>query len=1338
MTAPEQAGLIAGIAALLIQGGVSIRRASRATTVGLLNLVIAAIVLVLWLSQATAAIVFSPAFSALMVTDVWNTVTLAVTLGCVCLCGGMLWLAARVRQAGAAAVTSTERTVILMASAGAAILTAVESHVLPNGGPFAVHCFDLWWPPFAMWMVLCLSQAIAALFGFHKWVERVFSFCALAAPASLFALGWTELADPFTAAPFTQGCWEVVLYLSYCGVFAGLCSWVVSALLAYWNVNTAGWKMWQRAAIALAGAVLAGLLIVFLPEPSGAVPNYRDNRGPALLALAIVYAIGLLRALLDPAFRQTLLAHWRVLLLLVSSLLLFDLLFTAFLDGIFDLILTGVCYVMVAEYLASGTYKTFQDWVKAIGSLLKGPVDKAGAWIRSLVAKETDGGGKSVIGKGLIAAAWLLAILFLCVVVNERGHAGKTIIEPFGNPDKDDQKLDPGRHLSELLANSIAEIRDEIPEVIPVSERSSGGGHSQSRQLELSGGEDLASAVAGANEFDLFGVKIPLGSVLSVMQRPVRAAFNVEAIGGSLFKQDSADGGTRWTAVASTEHGQSWRVSVDLPKGQETPDTQKSQGNAAKGAGAQANEKGAAAKDGKKPSSVVSQPPEDDSQYDCGQTVDESKQSPLERLALRLAFRIERADAGSGVSSSFRAFQDFDRGVKGWNRYRAKLQPGTALLKNVIACFQSALAADASFAAAYYRLGEALQEKQEYVAAAGAFAKAAAVAPQSNRGNLRRAYSLYSLKSDAFSAMAPDIPTPSTPITQGEAKSLWQRVAMSSRSSESEKRDAYAGLCWLSLDEEAQYRYKLDQEEWNNAAKNGNAAGDFTGRRQQVADVTGRVLARFAAPEHRYNSYLPFFYCTRALAFARSASSGRTDDRRLEANLLNTLGVAVDFRNQRKTLLWFEPVEKKDGVRTKPLLCDDSAIDISALRSPDRLPVLGWSNPVSWRAIPYYREAVNLSPGDAANVCNLASASYYSGGDPTLLREGSQDVFQLIRFAAVLKGDAHDFAWLARRDPEDASDDRSHELAKIEYQLAMMSLETAIASNGASADALNDFADSVYRWSFDANYNDFDGPDLDSVLEAEQDARAASRYAPHAESGDHVALSTTLGEILIVESRFKDAIAKLKPLQGDAEAGPVLGTEWEIAFARANGCAAEQATGAQKQNFAQTFAKSVERLRGAQKEAEFRFYFDVPWSLADQQLKTCMPRKPLASKPLPSVAYGEPRVVQPGPGCSPVEVMAVVSGDTDDRYLHVWMDGREARAKVNEGTIPLLAEDSVTELPEVFYANIVKGGGDTPTPLSPLARIKFTAPAPGEGCADRTPRLMKLSFAAPPAKENTK
>ena len=100
--------------------------------------------------------------------------------------------------------------------------------------------------------------------------------------------------------------------------------------------------------------------------------------------------------------------------------------------------------------------------------------------------------------------------------------------------------------------------------------------------------------------------------------------------------------------------------------------------------------------------------------------------------------------------------------------------------------------------------------------------------------------------------------------------------------------------------------------------------------------------------------------------------------------------------------------------------------------------------------------------------------------------------------------------------------------------------------------------------------------------------------------------------------------------------------------------------------------------------------------------------------------------------------MAVISGDTDDRYLHVWMDGREARAKVNEGTIPLLAEDSVTELPEVFYANIVKGGGDTPTPLSPLARIKFTAPAPGEGCADRTPRLMKLSFAAPPAKENTK
>src|SRR5581483_10077216 len=304
----------------------------------------------------------------------------------------------------------------------------------------------------------------------------------------------------------------------------------------------------------------------------------------------------------------------------------------------------------------SGTYKTIQDWAKTIGAFLAAPLKQLGAWIRRLLAKDAADSGKSTAGKILISAAWLFAFLVLCVVVNERGHAGKTVIQPFGNPDKDDQRLDPGRHLSELLANRIAEIRDEVPEFIAIPEHTSGGGDKpQFRPLALSAGEDLSTAVAGANELDLFGVKIPLGSVLSLLQRPVRAAFNVEAISGSLFTADTKDH-TRWTAVASTERGQSWRVSVEVPKTQEPANSQADDDKGAKGA-AQGSKKEQVVK--KKPPDPGTGSNDDDSRYDCTKSLDDSDQSPLEQLALLLAFRIERADTGSGVSSSFKAFQDF-------------------------------------------------------------------------------------------------------------------------------------------------------------------------------------------------------------------------------------------------------------------------------------------------------------------------------------------------------------------------------------------------------------------------------------------------------------------------------------------------------------------------------------------------------------------------------------------------------------------------------------------------------------------------------------------------------
>jgi hypothetical protein len=912
--------------------------------------------------------------------------------------------------------------------------------------------------------------------------------------------------------------------------------------------------------------------------------------------------------------------YFRALLLCCLAASLFDLIYSSVLGAGIDLLLAFACWFLLAESISQGAVFRIGRWTvhhargafdfcwplfRHARSLImfrrwstRASSPQAG---KEAVAADTppaapappaasaQAASKDSSSWGAAAAIVIrtLAVIALLVACSEALHYKSTVIETFADPDLDskpaaksggdsgapaeakNQRL--GDQLSRLLVEELGKMRADIPELVIVSGQGSGisanprdkgpaaaGGGTN--RLVPSEGNSFASAVAGSNQLDLFGLKIPLGSLALLVQVPVRYIFSVEEITGSLYK-DTTGEDTEWRAVAVSSRGKVWSVrysSNDKPRTDVACDVSAGLPN-----------------------------------------------TPIRVLARDLAFRITAEQPDSGMTQSPEAFASFDRGVYHLREYDHRGRHGD--LHTAIACFKEATSIDQGFADGWYQLAVAYERDHEPVRAATTLGEISNDKAIYVKSLLRRA-DLLANAQDFYEVPPPVVPPRSDRLSGSqEAQRIWYRVAEEEpKATALERRQAYAGICQSLLSQEAR---DLGNIYYEATRRKTLAANGAASRGAQLVQVAGEALGQVRPT----NFYLPYYFCKRAEAlYASTPDSGRADSdaREMEESVLNLLGGSVALHNQRTLQQkrpapvawtarpfsrfvqmfagspreWKNPADDamaNPGESTHPgatrsggladpsitdIVCDDQEIDVSWLRA-DRIGFLAWNSPIQRLALPYYAAAGRLAPDHTMIACNYASTAFDAIGDPEPLRSLRQNLERQIAIGDDLSQLGHQYAYDLINDSlfyryETGSDaernmavSRAMELASLHYEMALQFYDKAIDINNASIRALDAYADCVWRWAVDSksgaastgsgNFIPMRAPDTASIYRAIGYIQKALQYFPvEADPDEFLALKTTLAELDLAAGGPFAAIGQLTELRDglvaahNAKAGP--------------------------------------------------------------------------------------------------------------------------------------------------------------------------------------------------------
>jgi len=292
-----------------------------------------------------------------------------------------------------------------------------------------------------------------------------------------------------------------------------------------------------------------------------------------------------------------------------------------------DASLAFLAWFVATEFFAQGIISRIPEWlVGVVGSLARvSKPERAGIkrWWANRQAKPAEAAAAapnaSITVKTLRLAVPTLVTLVSLVVLFEFPHYGKTVVEPFESPADGKQQPQSGRQLSLLVVEELNKVRRDVPELVILSNKTAGVPLGQRRfssvpvALETS---SMASAVSSSNDFEAFGLKIKLGSLVGLIQGPVRRLMGIEVVTGSLFEETGASG---LSAVAVSSTGQTWRASEQASRA------------ASKGRGC----------DDQGPVSL----------------------SPVESLAHELGFRIAASSPDSSLTQSVQAFDAFETGI---------------------------------------------------------------------------------------------------------------------------------------------------------------------------------------------------------------------------------------------------------------------------------------------------------------------------------------------------------------------------------------------------------------------------------------------------------------------------------------------------------------------------------------------------------------------------------------------------------------------------------------------------------------------------------------------------
>jgi tetratricopeptide (TPR) repeat protein len=896
---------------------------------------------------------------------------------------------------------------ILGMAVGVAAATRVSTlNIEDTAKPFWIYSYDLWWPPLLIWVSACFLDGAITVLGVHNRRIRAGAFFAMLLVLSLHARGRQVFTDPTSAK-----LWDLAFGISVVGA-------VILLLWFAWSASIRPADTWPhlRAAAHGFGPALRRELVRAL------------NGGWAGIS-------GRLWRWLKPMAGQLL----AVLALAMIAASLADIFYVGRLPQAGALIVLAVAWTGLAEVTAQGPLRAFvvsvvpevyqrlanqESWVHQgwllLGERLAGPVRRVGGVLRRLVSLRP-------FPEALVKIGVLLVGL---VVAYEIPHAGKTLLQPFtavavagkaGDVPTVSPQPEIGRAVFDHLVNTLGTLTLELqPDLIlllpPEPERGA-----RFRTLASGGSGSIDPFLTQATEIELMGgVKVPLGLVLMPVLRPVRWMLNVRVVDGSVLADPQG-----YTVLARSTSGEMWRARLG-------------------------NEEALPGLSGAEGGGGRSTP-----------------DSAFSRIALELAFRIMSAEpalAKFGMTRSWDAFSRFKRGLDSWQEFslhRGQGDPDT--LSAAIRHFRSASAVDPEFALAHYRLGVALHNDGQPLAAAESLRASLKANPGFVPAMVALASVLYGSEHD-LGPYPIGLPSNSDVTAMNpklhEARQLWQSViSVKSGASSLDRAAAWAGLCRHALDEPKVRR-----------------RGAGRGSSEDENDPRDLVSYRTA-----------YFYCQQAERLYAPLFATPREDLRLKtarASELASIGVLLELYGpslQRRTSASWQ--------------CSTGSIDEDAiLLDPRNVRHRVVKSHYTRAALTYYRQALKLLPDDSVLRCHEASAEFAVSQNYRFMQSLESEAASRWNLAEGYRDEAERYRREADRGKQTASvrDQRPGTLAAAYFALALGEYQATLERDPTNFDALNRYASVFWEWRrAEAGKLLPTGPGLAHARRAEANARRA-------------------------------------------------------------------------------------------------------------------------------------------------------------------------------------------------------------------------------------------------------
>ena len=983
---------------------------------GLLTLLLAGLSFVLFAILFWGEAVLSPEFDVVMARGHWRSLVILV-IGFAVAAG----LGLHVERLKADLPGRLAGLLVLGFAVGTAAATRITRLGTSLGGEdsaqaFWIYSYDLWWPPLLIWLSACFLDGAITILGVRDRRVRTGAFLAMLVALSLRARSRQVLINPPSAM-----LWNVAFYAAALGCLL-LVLWLA------WSVPVRPVDVWRRLRAAARGSLPAmrrqweRAVTGGWPGISGQVWHWLQPMVGQLLA---VLALAMIAASLADIFYIGWLPHAGALVILAMA---WTCLAEVTAQGPLRAFVVNVLPEVFARLANQGSWLR-QGWLLLEGQLAD-PLSRLGTALRRLMSL-----------RPFPEALMKLGVLFVALVVAyEVPHAGKTVLQPFTalavNVKKDavevptvSPQADIGRAVFDHLINTLGALTAELqPDVIlllpPDPERGA-----RFRTLAAAGSGSIDPFLTQTADLDVgVGVKVPLGLLLTPVLQPVRWALGVRVVTGNVLADPQG-----YTVLVQSSAGEMWRARL-------------------------ANKD--VAREGASGDDAATRPAPD---------------RAFNQLALELAFRIMSAEpalATFGMTRSWDAFDEFRRGLESWQEFtlhRGLGDPGA--LSGAIRYFRAATSIDPAFALAHYRLGVALNNDGQPLAAAEALRASLKANPGFVPAMVALASVLYSSEHDLGAPLIglPKIRDDAMGTTRvQEARRLWQSViSVESSASSLDRAAAWAGLCRHALDEPERRHQASDQPEM----------------RDPYDDTDSRLSYRIA-----------YFYCQQAeRLYAALVVTPREDLRVRTARASELASIAVLLERHGP---------RRGSQRTQDWQCSRATIDEDVLASDGR--TVTRSVPVTYypdAALRYYRQALKLLPGDSGLRCHEASAEFAASGDRGLMRALESEAASRWNLAESYRHKAR--RHLARAaDPVGRAEDRPSRkdperrrhaaLAAAYFGLALSEYQATQEQDPTNFEALNRYAHVFWEWRHgEADGTLPAGPGLAQARQAEANARKA-------------------------------------------------------------------------------------------------------------------------------------------------------------------------------------------------------------------------------------------------------